>query len=132
MAKIVQEPMITPLGYQGEHYHLRVVWPIEEIDQPPKSESRLVAYSGLVLMMRPDHLPKHSPESHTVFFDVSKAWKDYRRANMPDTRECPGCGRLTEYDQKTWGNIAAGKGTLYGCELCVLKIEVGLMERIVT
>lgn len=135
MTKLIREPVILPLGYQGEHYTLRITWPIERLYIQPEWDSPIPSpdgFAGLSLMMRPDDLPRHSPDNKAVYFDVGRAWKDYNRRVIPDTRECPGCKKLIEYDPDVWGNIAAGKGTLYACELCALKVEMGRMERIPT
>ena len=39
-----------------------------------------------------------------------------------DMRVCPGCHTTCEYNAK-WGNIAQGKGTVYGCPACVERHE---------
>lgn len=135
MTKVIREPVILPLGYQGEHFAIRVTWPVERVFDPPEPDmtvSTPEGFHGLTLLMRPDDLPEYPSAAIALYLDVGRAWKDHCRTTTPDTRECPGCKKLLEYDTDTWSNIAEGKGVLYACELCSLKVEIGRMERIKT
>lgn len=89
MTMRIGEPTIQNLGFYGEHYRLRVAWPLDRLkedeestnpDAPPAVEA--LGYRGLVLMMDPNDLPQYARGMPLMHFDVSQAWKDKTRENL--------------------------------------------------
>lgn len=74
MAELAKEPTILPMGYQGEHFLLSISWAVENDD-----ESKMQTRRGLVLEVRPQDLPEHSPKEPFPHLDVGAARLYFKR-----------------------------------------------------
>jgi hypothetical protein len=73
MSEIIVEPVLQSLGMQGEHFFIKVKFPIVS------EKAEVIGFRGLVLKMKAEDLPAHTEEAETVRFDVGKAWEGYNR-----------------------------------------------------
>lgn len=89
----VTGPIIQHLGFQGEHYHLKVVFPLQVVNEEDpnyhevEQEQYTVGLRAVILKFRAEDLPAHGVHCEIVHFDAGRAIRDH--FGVDDEQEVP-------------------------------------------
>jgi len=78
----VEPPILQPLGFQGEEYFLKIVFPINELEEEDVNDMHVPTIKGpvgkraVILKFKIEDLPMHSLTGAILHFDVGQAIRD--------------------------------------------------------
>jgi hypothetical protein len=82
MSYRVEAPILQPLGFQGEEYFLKIVFPVNELEEEDIDDLHMPAIKrpagkrAIILKFKTEDLPMHADRSAILHFDLGQAIRD--------------------------------------------------------